>query len=150
MQPDKLIIGFLIFAAFIFGGIFIMYGDVNDPDAGILQAYDVPKDSLGSKLENLTKTEKVGQEVQNLTSQQKTDTSDEFDTTAQWRVIDIGPVKAIRRMYSYFTSMNTLIAELALSFHVPKFIVDNIWFIILVAVTFMVIYFVMRFQLRND
>jgi len=150
MQPEKIVINLLIFAVFVFGGIFIMYGNVTDPEAGLLQAYDVPKDNLASDLENLTSTKVIGQKVENLTSQQKTDTGDQIDKSTFWRVIDVGPVRAIRRMYEYFSSVGILIMEIGTIFHIPSFFLDTMGFIMIVIVVFMVMYFLMKFQLRDN
>jgi len=150
MQPHKFIIGVLLFSVFIYGGIFVMYGTIDDPQDGLLEEYDVPKDSYASKLENITKPEVVTDEVKNITSDQKEDLKEEIDREQEWNPVEIGPIRAMIRMYNFFKSVNVLIEEVALLIHIPTFFIKTAVTIVLITVVFMGLYFLRRFQLRND
>ena len=150
MQPHKIVLGVLLFSLFVFGGIYILYGTLEGDDDGLFEVYDIPKDFFADKLQNLTEPEKISQEIHNLTSEQLEEGVGELETEGQFSLLDIGPAKSIRRMFSYFGVINTLVEEIALLLHLPIFIVKTIAIAVQAMIVFLILYFFMKFQPRDD
>ena len=157
MQPHKLIIGILMFSLFITGGIFVMFGDPAQPNDGIFDNYtdistranEFDRDKFVSM--DSTRGGQITPEAgYNISKLQEDDLNEDIDQTTQWRIIDVGPVKVIRRMKQYYNLLNGVIEETAKILHIPEIFIDFAVVAFSIIIIFMVAYFIMRFQPRDN
>lgn len=157
MQPHKFIIGIIMVSLFITGGLYVMFGTFADSDDSMADTYSGISERINEF--NRTKFDSMDDEqggastsegVYNISSTQEDDLKEEIDQTAGWRVIDVGPVRAIRRLTQYYNLLDTMIEDIAKILHIPQFFVDFAVVSFLIIVLFMTAYFIMRFQPRNN
>ena len=150
MEPHKIILGILLFCFVIFSGIYVMFGSDTPSydEQGLFDDYGVSKDAVASKLENITKDQMDNIE-DNISFMEK-ESRDDMDPTSGWRVADIGPIKSLRRMFGFFTSIGAVSTGVAEIVKTPPFIADYIMVALEVIVLFIIIYMILKFQPRSS
>jgi len=155
MQPHKLLIGIAMVSLFITAGLFVMFGTTTDTEDSLFDSYD----DISSNIANINRSkfsriEKGGsattEAVYNVTNVQKDDLDQEIDTTKEWNIGEIGVIKLIKRLFSYFSLMGIMVSDIGKILHIPEMFLDFAMVSLLITVVFMAAYFIYKFQLRND
>ncbi len=156
MQIHKLIIGVGMFILFITAGLFIMFGSATDTDDSLFDSYD----DVSSNIADINRSqfsrmedggEASAESIYNLTREQEEELiAQEVQEELGWEVLVVGPYRMIQRLPTYFKLIGIMTNDIAKILHIPTMFVDFFMFTILISIVAMIVYLLMRFQLRDD
>jgi len=155
MQPHKILIGIAMVSLFITAGLFVMFGTAEDSEDGLFDSYADISERVNefnrTKFEDIEEGgQSTGEAVYNISSIQKDDLDEEIDTTKEWNIGEVGVIKLIMRLFSYFNLMGIMVSDIGKILHIPQMFLDFAMIIFLITLLFTMAYFIYKFQLRND